>query len=147
MKRVQVINCHIIIIFFLIFFTFPAQVFASAKSFEKPVAAASLGQVYKAKLLDGQEVAVKVQRPNMKLSITLDLYIVRKVLEFLKLIPRISEECQAFILVLDNWGSRFIDELDYGKEVENCERFRNEMTASSTTLGRNDNADDIIVLS
>ncbi|KAJ1396957.1 ABC1 family-domain-containing protein, partial [Ochromonadaceae sp. CCMP2298] len=44
---------------------------------EQPVAAASIGQVYRANLLDGREVAVKVQRPNILPSIGLDLYVMR----------------------------------------------------------------------
>ncbi|HEY9883834.1 MAG TPA: AarF/UbiB family protein, partial [Thermosynechococcaceae cyanobacterium] len=40
-----------------------------------PVAAASLGQVYHARLYTGEEVAVKVQRPNLLPVITLDLYL------------------------------------------------------------------------
>ena len=41
--------------------------------------AASLGQVHKAKLKNGEIVAVKVQRPGLREQITLDLYIVRNV--------------------------------------------------------------------
>ncbi|MGB7248736.1 MAG: AarF/UbiB family protein, partial [Phormidesmis sp.] len=43
----------------------------------EPVAAASLGQVYKARLYSGEEVAVKVQRPNLMPIICRDLYILR----------------------------------------------------------------------
>ena len=44
----------------------------------EPVAAASLGQVYKAKLkADGREVAVKVQRPNIMNQIALDMHLLR----------------------------------------------------------------------
>ncbi|MFM7711799.1 MAG: AarF/UbiB family protein, partial [Microcystis sp.] len=39
-----------------------------------PVAAASLGQVYKAILPTGEEVAVKVQRPGLRALLSLDLY-------------------------------------------------------------------------
>ena len=42
-----------------------------------PVAAASLGQVYQARLHSGEEVAVKVQRPNLRPVLNLDLYLMR----------------------------------------------------------------------
>lgn len=81
----------------------------SVESFKEPVAAASLGQVYKAQFKGGNQeyVAVKVQRPNMQIAVTLDLYIIRLLLEFgEKYFPRIREECKAFIMVVDNWAGR-----------------------------------------
>jgi predicted unusual protein kinase regulating ubiquinone biosynthesis (AarF/ABC1/UbiB family) len=50
----------------------------------KPVASASIGQVYKAKLADGTEVAIKVQRPGVIRDIALDLYLSRTVLPIYK---------------------------------------------------------------
>lgn len=44
---------------------------------ETPIAAASLGQVYKGRLLDGAPVAVKVQRPNVVETVSVDLFIIR----------------------------------------------------------------------
>jgi predicted unusual protein kinase regulating ubiquinone biosynthesis (AarF/ABC1/UbiB family) len=45
---------------------------------DEPIAAASLGQVYKAKLkVNGQEVAVKVQRPDIMNQIALDMHLLR----------------------------------------------------------------------
>ena len=43
----------------------------------QPVAAASLGQVYKAVLYSGETVAVKVQRPNLRPKLSLDLHLMR----------------------------------------------------------------------
>ena len=48
----------------------------------EPIAAASLGQVYRAKLFTGEEVAVKVQRPNLPAIIKGDIDILRKVTKF-----------------------------------------------------------------
>jgi predicted unusual protein kinase regulating ubiquinone biosynthesis (AarF/ABC1/UbiB family) len=50
----------------------------------EPIAAASIGQVYKGKLMDGRQVAVKVQRPGMVSKIALDMYIVRQLLDWLE---------------------------------------------------------------
>jgi predicted unusual protein kinase regulating ubiquinone biosynthesis (AarF/ABC1/UbiB family) len=48
----------------------------------EPIAAASLGQVYRAKLFTGEEVAVKVQRPNLQGIIKGDIEIMRKIARF-----------------------------------------------------------------
>ena len=49
-----------------------------------PISAASLGQVHKAVLKNEEIVAVKVQRPGLREQITLDLYIVRNIANWLK---------------------------------------------------------------
>jgi len=54
---------------------------------ELPVAAASLGQVYRGTLADGREVAVKVQRPGSYDQVGLDMYILRATLAWLKAGP------------------------------------------------------------
>ncbi len=55
-----------------------------------PIAAASLGQVYKGKLWTGEEVAVKVQRPYVLETVTVDLFIIRKLGMFLRRFPNIT---------------------------------------------------------
>ena len=49
----------------------------------EPISAASLGQVHRGVLLNGEKVAVKVQRPGLREQITLDLYIVRNIAAWL----------------------------------------------------------------
>jgi hypothetical protein len=44
-----------------------------------PIAAASLGQVYKGRLKTGEQVAVKVQRPYVLETVTIDLFILRSI--------------------------------------------------------------------
>lgn len=60
----------------------PSELFAELS--EDPIAAASLGQVYKGKLSTGEDVAVKVQRPYVLETVTVDLFIVRAIGEFLR---------------------------------------------------------------
>ena len=43
----------------------------------RPIAAASLGQVYKGKLRSGETVAVKVQRPYVLETVSIDLFVIR----------------------------------------------------------------------
>lgn len=54
----------------------PAQVYAELTP--KPIAAASLGQVYKGRLKTGETVAVKVQRPYVVETVSIDLFIIRR---------------------------------------------------------------------
>ena len=55
-----------------------ADVFVGLEAQETPIAAASLGQVYKTQLRSGEWVALKVQRPDMIECVSLDLYLLRQ---------------------------------------------------------------------
>lgn len=56
----------------------------------EPVAAASLGQVYRGRLADGgKQVAVKVQRPAVLASIGLDLFVMRNVATAIQSLPSV----------------------------------------------------------
>jgi len=107
------------------------DVFVSREDFKKPVAAASLGQVYQARLKEnGITVAVKVQRPKVLEAVTIDLYVTRLILLALSLFPNFRDSSLAFLAVIDSFGSRFLDELDYLQEAKNGERFCIEMSKS-----------------
>ena len=58
----------------------------------EPVAAASLGQVYRARLYTGEEVAVKVQRPNLEATIKGDIVILKKVAKFAERFPQLERK-------------------------------------------------------
>ncbi|CAM9540171.1 unnamed protein product [Chrysoparadoxa australica] len=109
-----------------------SEVFEDTSAFQQPVAAASLGQVYRAKLKDGTPVAVKVQRPGVLGSVTLDLYVIRLMLLGLSKNPSTAESSLSVLGVIDNWAIRFLDELNYNQEAANGDRFRKEMGASKT---------------
>lgn len=88
--------------------------------FTGPVAAASLGQVYRAKLKDGKEVAVKVQRPNIMNQIALDMHLLREIAPIVKKYGNLNSD---LVGTVDAWGKGFVDELDYIAEAENAEFF------------------------
>jgi len=86
-----------------------------------PVAAASLGQVYKAKLKTGELVAVKVQRPGLSESITLDIYILRNIASWaMGTFQWIRSD---LVGIMDEFGNRIFEEMDYTQEGRNAERF------------------------
>ncbi|MBD2593598.1 AarF/ABC1/UbiB kinase family protein [Nostoc spongiaeforme FACHB-130] len=87
----------------------------------QPIAAASLGQVYKGKLKTGEEVAVKVQRPDLRERITIDLYILRRIAGWVQRnVKRVRSD---LVGILDELGDRIFEEMDYVHEGENAERF------------------------
>jgi predicted unusual protein kinase regulating ubiquinone biosynthesis (AarF/ABC1/UbiB family) len=89
----------------------------------EPVAAASLGQVYRAKLFTGEEVAVKVQRPNLAGIIKGDVEILRKVTRFAERFPSLNENAD-WAGMLREFDETIHEEMDYAAEGKNAERFR-----------------------
>ncbi len=88
----------------------------------KPVAAASLGQVYRAKLKSGEEVAVKVQRPNLESVIKGDVEILKKVAKFTERFPKLNENAD-WAGMLREFDITIHEEMDYSAEGRNAERF------------------------
>ena len=87
-----------------------------------PVAAASLGQVYKAVLHTGEEVAVKVQRPNLRPKLSLDLYLMRRIASWVE--PWLPLNLgHDLALIVDEFGIKLFEEIDYFNEARNAEQF------------------------
>ena len=108
------------------------EVFTKVSSL--PIAAASIGQVYRGTLKDGREVAIKVQRPNILDQIALDLYLLRLITPFqTKLsnsINRVSTnqaDIDSALSLVDEWGRGFIAEVDYQLEAVNTRKFLDAM--------------------
>jgi predicted unusual protein kinase regulating ubiquinone biosynthesis (AarF/ABC1/UbiB family) len=88
----------------------------------EPVAAASLGQVYRARLYTGEEVAVKVQRPNLEGVIKGDILLLQKIAKFAERFPALTENAD-WTGMLREFDETVHEEMDYAKEGKNAERF------------------------
>ena len=87
----------------------------------EPISAASLGQVHKGVLKNGEKVAVKVQRPGLREQITLDLYIVRNIAAWLN--RNVGLIRSDLVALIDELGKRVFEEMDYCNEASNAEAF------------------------
>uniref|UniRef100_A0A0D9WYJ4 Protein kinase domain-containing protein n=1 Tax=Leersia perrieri TaxID=77586 RepID=A0A0D9WYJ4_9ORYZ len=86
----------------------------------EPIAAASLGQVYKAHLHSGELVAVKVQRPGMTPLLTLDALLFHMIGGQLK---RFAKARKDLLVAVNEIVRHMFDEVDYVLEGRNAERF------------------------
>jgi len=90
-----------------------------------PIAAASLGQVHRARLRDGRQVAVKVQRPEIRERMLEDLDALDEIAEFLDKHTTAGKRYE-FCQMLDQFRKSLLRELDYRMEATNL-----------TTIGAN----------
>ena len=82
---------------------------------EEPIAAASIGQVYRARLPEGREVAIKVQYPGVAQAVRADMQNLGIILRLLKQIaPGLDVKATA-----EEVRARIGDELDYELEAQN----------------------------
>ncbi len=88
----------------------------------KPIAAASIGQVYKAKLKNGKDVVIKIRRPGIQKIVDVDLEIIY---QFAALAERNIQELE-FIKptnIVDQFSRTIKKEMDYTAEMANIIQF------------------------
>jgi predicted unusual protein kinase regulating ubiquinone biosynthesis (AarF/ABC1/UbiB family) len=89
-----------------------------------PIAAASLGQVYRARMHTGEEVAIKVQRPNLREIVGRDIATLRRIVRLVyRLFPRANENAD-WEGMLREFSETIQEEMDYVQEGHNADRFR-----------------------
>lgn len=88
-----------------------------------PIAAASIAQVHRATLIDGSDVVVKVQRPNIKEQIESDINILSTIA---RLLDKYVPESRFFnpTGIVEEFSRTVRKELDFVEEARNCCRFR-----------------------
>ena len=96
---------------------------------EKPLAAASIGQVHRARLVTGEEVIVKVQRPGIRKTIEVDLEIL---FHLATLMEKNIEEAEIYrpTRIVDEFARSIEKEINYKIEAQQAERFARQFAGN-----------------
>lgn len=95
----------------------------------EPLAAASIGQVHRARLDDGTELVVKVQRPGIENVIAVDLEILTHIAE---LMEQYLEEVQGHqpMAIVHEFARSLSREIDFSIELANIQRFSSQFAGN-----------------
>ncbi|KAI3695358.1 hypothetical protein L1987_78354 [Smallanthus sonchifolius] len=93
---------------------------------ERPIAAASLGQVHRATLHNGEKAVVKVQRPGLKKLFDIDLRNLKLVAEYFQRSESLGGPTRDWIGIYDECAKILYEEIDYINEGKNADRFRRD---------------------
>lgn len=89
---------------------------------DKPMAAASIGQVYEATLKSGEEVIVKIQRPNIENTIKSDIEILQSLASVIK---DFKKDIDIDLMpIIEEFQTQLLRELDYNFESINASKFK-----------------------
>uniref|UniRef100_A0A2P2JUG8 ABC1 atypical kinase-like domain-containing protein n=1 Tax=Rhizophora mucronata TaxID=61149 RepID=A0A2P2JUG8_RHIMU len=97
------------------------------KEFEdRPIAAASLGQVHRAVLHNGEKVVIKVQRPGLKKLFDIDLRNMELIAEYFQKSETFGGPTQDWVGIYEECAKILYQEIDYINEGKNADRFRRD---------------------
>jgi predicted unusual protein kinase regulating ubiquinone biosynthesis (AarF/ABC1/UbiB family) len=99
------------------------EVFASIEA--EPLASASIAQVHAARLLDGQEVVIKVQRPKIGAIVDADLKVLKLAARAMNSFPR--GELANPVGIVEDFEANIREELDFRREAANMAEFNRIM--------------------
>lgn len=97
---------------------------------QEPIASASIGQVHEARLITGERVVVKIQRPNVDKTIDTDMEIMKDVTRVLELRTEWGKHYRIAGMA-EEFARSIREELDYTREGYNADRIRDNLTKSS----------------
>jgi len=98
-----------------------------------PLAAASLGQVHKARLHTGEDVIVKIQRPGLEKLFNLDFKVLHRLVRFCQRYLPWTKEYQ-LEAIYNEFFNLLYQEIDYIQEGKNADRFRQNFISHSHIL-------------
>ncbi|RDX66476.1 Protein ACTIVITY OF BC1 COMPLEX KINASE 7, chloroplastic, partial [Mucuna pruriens] len=93
---------------------------------DRPIAAASLGQVHRAILHNGEKVVVKVQRPGLKKLFDIDLQNLKLIAEYFQRSETFGGPTRDWIGIYKECATILYQEIDYVNEGKNADRFRRD---------------------
>ena len=98
----------------------------------RPLASASIAQVHAATLVTGEDVVIKVQKPNVQTILHTDLGVVYGVTRvFEKIVPKVK--FASLSEIVDEIRSRMVKEVDFVAEAQNIEDFQQFLIATQNT--------------
>lgn len=97
------------------------------KEFEdQPIAAASLGQVHRAILHNGEKVVIKVQRPGLRKLFDIDLRNLKLIAEYFQRSETLGGPTRDWIGIYEECSTILYQEIDYINEGKNADKFRRD---------------------
>ena len=100
---------------------------------EKPLAAASIGQVHRGKLKTGEQVVIKIQRPNIKDTINQDIQILKTMADLIDKNLNANGIINARDII-DEFSESITHELDYIHEAHSAQKIKINFIKNNTIL-------------